>query len=141
MVDTLICEQCTKTNNHCCKADIPLDVPIALALIHYGEQAGITGLVVRDHPKFQNQVVILEEGFRGNISHKTCCFLKDGKCAIYQNRPDICRIYGSNIMRCRYEACGITTVSKIDYTEEELLMLDKKAFESSKIMKYIDRLR
>ena len=29
----LHCDICTKTNNHCCKADIPLDPPIALALI------------------------------------------------------------------------------------------------------------
>ena len=30
---SLNCDICTKTDNHCCKADIPLDIPVALALI------------------------------------------------------------------------------------------------------------
>lgn len=30
-----------------------------------------------------------------------CSHLKDGKCSIYENRPFICRIYGTNeLMRC-----------------------------------------
>ena len=41
----LHCDICTKTNNHCCIADIPLDVPIALALI---EVSGNTNLDILD---------------------------------------------------------------------------------------------
>ena len=54
----LHCDICTKTNNHCCKADIPLDIPIALALI---EVSGNTNLAITETPKFPGSVVIVDK--------------------------------------------------------------------------------
>lgn len=34
-MNNLPCEQCTQTDNHCCIADIPYDLPIALSMLHF----------------------------------------------------------------------------------------------------------
>ncbi len=77
----LHCDICTKTNNHCCKADIPLDAPIALALI---EISGLTNLAITETPKFPGSVVIVDKRWfvdpkkkiPVDIQEKACVFFK-----------------------------------------------------------------
>ena len=89
----LHCNICTKTNNHCCTADIPLDVPIALALI---EVSGNNNLAITETPKFPGSVVIVDKRWfidpkiPVDIQEKTCVFFQEGKCSVYDYRPDIC---------------------------------------------------
>jgi len=120
--------------------DIPLDIPQALFLIHQGEKVGIKNLICRVHPKFEEKVLICKPETRGNIAIQECVFFLDGKCSIYENRPDICRMYGTEFMRCRNECVGIHLSGDIDdLTIEDLQNLDRIALEKSEIKKYIDR--
>ena len=57
-MSSLNCDICVKTDNHCCKADIPLDIPIALALV---EISGLTNLAIIETPKFPGSVVIVDK--------------------------------------------------------------------------------
>ena len=132
----LNCDICTKTNNHCCKADIPLDAPIALALI---EVSGNTNLAITETPKFPGSVVIVDKRWfidpkiSVDIQEKTCVFLQEGKCSIYDYRPDICRWYGTKQIRCRWEFIEPTKIAKA--TLEDINYYDKVAMENSSICK------
>ena len=57
---SLNCDICTKTDNHCCKADTPLDIPIALALV---EISGLTNLAITETPKFTGSVFIVDKNW------------------------------------------------------------------------------
>ena len=76
---SLNCDICIKTDNHCCKADIPLDIPVALALV---EISGLTNLAITETPKFPGSVVIVDKkwftdpNIPVDIQTKTCVFLK-----------------------------------------------------------------
>jgi Fe-S-cluster containining protein len=121
--------------------DIPLDVPQALFLIHQGEKVGIKNLICRVHPKIEEKVLICKQETRGDIAIQECVFFLDGKCSIYEDRPDICRIYGTEFMRCRYECVGIHLSEDIeDLTIEDLQNLDKISLEKSKIKDMIERI-
>ena len=62
---SLNCDICTKTDNHCCKADIPLDIPVALALV---EVSGLTNLAITETPKFPiTKVLIANRGDVGKL--------------------------------------------------------------------------
>ena len=60
----LPCEVCTKTDNHCCLADIPYDYMEALKLCDLGRQKGLD-LIMVSHPKFEDKVIILNSGDDG----------------------------------------------------------------------------
>jgi len=133
-MNNLPCEVCTKTDNHCCLADIPYDYIEALKLCDLGRQNGLD-LIMVSHPKFEDKVIILNSGDDGILENKPCVFLKNGKCSIYEDRPFICRNYGTDFIRCRYEACGISDEQTIrNMTKNDIKMLDKKAGELSDIV-------
>lgn len=139
-MNNLPCEQCTQTDNHCCIADIPYDLPIALSMLHFGSLVGINDIFITKHPKYDEKVVILKNGTSGNISKMPCVFFTDGKCAIYENRPDICRIYGTELMRCRYECSGIKHKEFIErISMQDIEKLDAYALNKSLTNKYIDK--
>ena len=133
---SLNCDICVKTDNHCCKADIPLDIPIALALI---EISGLTNLAIIKTPKFPSSVVIVDKNWFTDpnipvdIQTKTCVFLKEGKCSVYDHRPDICRWYGTKQIRCRWEFIEPSKIAKA--TLEDINYYDKVAMENSSICK------
>ena len=130
----LPCEVCTKTDNHCCLADIPYDYMEALKLCDLGRQKGLD-LIMVSHPKFEDKVIILNSGDDGISEDKPCVFLKNGKCSIYEDRPFICRNYGTDFIRCRYEACGISDEQTIrNMTKDDIRVLEKKAGELSNIV-------
>ena len=61
--------------------------------------------------------------------------MKNGKCSIYEDRPFICRNYGTDFIRCRYEACGISDEQTIrNMTKDDIRVLEKKAGELSNIV-------
>jgi Fe-S-cluster containining protein len=133
----LNCEECTKTKNHCCKADIPHDIVTALALVAMGEDKGLKNLGITAHPNHETRAIIFDKkwikGNDLNIEDKPCVFLKDGKCIVYENRPDICRLYGTEFVRCRYEASGISP-DKIDKLSiQDIKHLDEYAKDVSRI--------
>lgn len=129
----LNCEICTKTNNHCCKADIPLEIPIALALI---DISGRTDLSVIEHPRFKERGLIVNNDWQFkevNINEENCNFFIDSKCSIYEHRPDICRLYGTKQIRCRWEYIEPEKIYKA--TKDDIAYYDNVAIENSSINK------
>lgn len=138
----LPCEECTKTNNHCCKMDIPYHPVDAMWFIKCGEDVGINDLVLINHPKFNDMVIIANKNTYGDIQELPCVFLKDGKCAIYNNRPIICRSYGTEFIRCRFEACNIASEDTIkSFKLSDIKRLDEYASNLSTINNYTNKFR
>lgn len=138
----LPCSECTQTSNHCCKMDIPLEMPICLFLVAKGEELGMRDLIVREHPHFPERGIVCKETTKGDITTKDCVFFIDGKCAIYEDRPDICRIYGTKYIRCRYECSGIKDKSIIEkFTKSDIQKLDSFSIEESEIRNQINKIR
>lgn len=133
----LPCEECTKTNNHCCKADIPYEVPIALSIIARAKERGYTNLHLASSNKFPQRVYILDpdmELIDNSLEKTNCVFFKKGKCDIYDIRPDICRWYGTKEMRCRFEVSACNTKEEIEELDHnDLLRYDQQAIEFSTI--------
>ena len=43
-----------------------------------------------------------------DINREPCVFVdENGKCEIYEDRPSICRCYGTQDMKCRYQNVGM----------------------------------
>lgn len=137
-MNKLPCEECVKTKNHCCKADIPLPPVTAkimsMRAIELGINAGI-----HPHPNIDGYMVVFNHDWieDGNIdlTNKDCALFIDGKCAIYEHRPDICREYGGKYIRCRWEA-GEVEPSKIHKaTEDDIRYYDEVAKEKGLLSK------
>ena len=122
----LPCAECTKTNNHCCKADIPLDIVDAVhmkwLITEKYKLADKVDIVVALHPvtnlREQNKFFVINQkdiiaGSSVDIREHNCSAFIDGKCGIYEDRPNICRQYGTAFMKCRFECAGITSSSQI----------------------------
>jgi Fe-S-cluster containining protein len=135
----LNCEECTKTNNHCCKADIPYSPLEAMSMILYGEKVGIKNITLMPSNKIKKDYfVIIDNSWiksddSVDLSDKNCVFFIEGKCSIYENRPNICRLYGTEMIRCRYEASNIDADKIAKATRDDILFLDSEAFNKSKI--------
>ncbi len=137
---SLSCEECVKTDNHCCLADIPLDVLEGLFLSKLAKDIGIDVMLV-EHPKFNEKLVILPKDTpQGtDITHIPCAFLKDGRCSVYENRPFICRSYGTEFIKCRYEVAGITAKEEIEsLSVEEIKKLDSDSHLASGAKSHFD---
>ena len=108
------CEECTKTNNHCCVASVPYGISEALFYSNLADKLGIESLVY-PHPAVNVGLFALVNSsmLDKDISQETCIFFKDGKCSIYDERPPLCRAYGSDYMVCRFEIRGLTTKEEI----------------------------
>ncbi|MGB1226439.1 MAG: YkgJ family cysteine cluster protein [Poseidonibacter sp.] len=138
-MNKLNCEQCAKTKNHCCKADIPLEVPIALSLILIAEKKGFENLSITEHPRFKERAVIINKSWvkdnQLDLMNQECAFLADGKCGIYEDRPDICRLYGTKYIRCRWECSNIQPKQIEVATMEDIKYFDEVAAKESLISK------
>ena len=138
----LPCEECVKTDNHCCLADIPyLLSDIDRIYDHMPDHLNkedfriykrldfeISKMFILAHKSYNNKVLQLIN----------CVFFKDGKCSIYEYRPEICKIYGTKELRCRYEVEGIKTKEEIEQVDDKdkILKLDEKALEESDIINF-----
>ena len=141
---SLRCEECTKTKNHCCKADIPLGLLDALhmkyLLVDKYKVLPKEDVLLNQHPNEQPGMYFVLNihdiipGSEVDIRDHNCAALIDGKCAVYADRPNICRQYGTEFMRCRYECSGITTIEQIMVLDlNSIKMLESFANDSSLI--------
>lgn len=147
---SLRCEECTKTTNHCCKADIPLGLLDALhmkyLLVDKYKLLAKEDVLINLHPNGQESMYYvlniqdIPKGSEIDIRHHNCAALIDGKCAVYADRPNICRQYGSDFMKCRFD-CEDTPVDIGALSFEDIKELDTKAFNASmlKDIKPLDR--
>lgn len=134
-----LCEECTRTKNHCCLMDIPLDIPSAMHLLYQGDKVGITNTIMRQHPNYDDKVFICTPETKGDITLQECVFFKDGKCAIYEHRPDICRNYGTEFMKCRNTLVDSIPANRMDINT--MNKFDNIALTQSYVTKYIERLK
>ena len=139
----LPCEECTKTNNSCCKADIPYGLLDALHIKYLLTQKykvlKPSQILMHPHPNDEpNQYMIInctdiKRDDEVDIREHNCVALIEGRCAIYEDRPSICRQYGTEFARCRFECAGISSYEDIaKCTVEDIKTLDKLAFGLSK---------
>lgn len=139
----LPCEECVKTNNHCCKADIPYDHVTAMCLYIEGKKVLNKDISIVQHPKFESKALIVDKAWveKGGIDleGKDCVFLVNGKCSIYESRPDICRLYGTDKIRCRWEAGGVKPERIAFATADDIKYYDKLAQEKSLIYKELNK--
>lgn len=125
------CSECVKTNNHCCLADIPHFITDAMYYKNLANKMNIECFIVK-HPdtKLDGMVVLVNSSMKGkDITRCNCVFFIDGKCSIYEDRPTICRSFGTEVIPCRNEIAGFTT-------KEEIGALTKKDIKD--IESYID---
>ena len=124
----LPCGECTKTYNHCCIADIPYSVTDAIYYKYKAMEMNIE-CIVTPHPNTEGYFVLVNESMRGqDIQKRNCIFLYGGKCSIYEDRPSICRAYGTECMPCRLEdEPELRTKEQIGaLTREQIAKLDSK---------------
>ncbi len=96
----LNCATCAQTQHHCCKASISFTIMEVIDLVEKAEKKGIAVKVLpsKDKPNYFN---IVKKGkvFK-SLNDENCIFLKDARCTIYEERPSICRVYGSEMVKC-----------------------------------------
>ena len=103
----LPCEACMKTTNHCCMTDIQLSFPDAILMMGYAKDLG-KKVVLGVHPTGDGSLMMVPNKPGMDINREPCVFVgSNGKCEIYEDRPSICRTYGSQHMRCRFENVGM----------------------------------
>ena len=132
---SLPCEECVKTKNHCCVADIPYAMLDVLFYRDLANKMGIETHVFR-RPGDEHAFVLLPGDLKPgqDVRQTPCVFLKDGQCSIYEHRPSICRAYGTDYMKCRFDHAGITTESEIAACSEyDIHRLDEEALSVEKI--------
>lgn len=132
-----LCNECCKTENHCCIMDIPFEIPNALFLISKGEEAGIKDLICREHPAYPGRVIVCKTDTSGDVSNQNCVFFVNQRCAIYEHRPDICRFFGTDFHKCRSMFMDEIPQKKIDF--KTLNKFDDIATKNSHINKYMNR--
>jgi len=128
MCKELSCSECTQTANHCCLADIPYSIVEAIYYKHKATEMGIECIPI-PHPNAPRETatfMLVDESMRGqDITKRNCIFMKSGKCSIYEDRPTICRAYGTACMPCRYEDTDLTTKEQIEaLTRDDIHALD-----------------
>lgn len=139
----LPCEECTKTKNSCCKADTPLHLLDALHMKYLvTEKYKVlkpSQVLMHPHPNgnansyFVINCTDIKKHDEVDIREHNCVALIDGKCSIYEDRPNICRQYGTEFVRCRFECSNITSEEDIaKCTIEDIKKLNNIAFNLSK---------
>ena len=126
----LPCEECVQTKNSCCITDIPLSFAEAILMLDYAEKLN-KDVVIGEHPEDKHMMMMLPKKQNMEIRTEPCVFFgSDGRCEIYEDRPSICRAYGNEHMRCRYEFSNITTKEEIAKADKKKIReLDEKALD------------
>lgn len=151
----LPCAECTQTKNHCCKADIPYSIVDAMHIkwlvTEKYKVLPVEDVLITNHPATNlndTQYIIINssgitKGSTVDVREYDCVALIDGKCSIYEDRPNICRQYGTEFMKCRYKSNGITSkevIKALDYNS--IKELDTFASQDSAIHRiYLDENR
>jgi Fe-S-cluster containining protein len=127
MKTKLPCEECVQTSNHCCKADIPHHITDALYFKQLANELNIECMIVPHPANHEGIMVLVQEKHRAtDISLSPCIFMVNNRCAIYENRPTICRGYGAEYMPCRNVTAGLTTKEEIGaLTKEDIRAIEE----------------
>jgi len=101
------CQACVKTDNHCCKTDIPLNFADAVIMMRYAKDLG-KDVVLGEHASGFGTLMIVPNKPGIDVNREPCVFvMANGKCEIYEDRPSICRAYGTQDMKCRFQNVGM----------------------------------
>ena len=126
------CEACVKTDNHCCVTDLHLSFGEAVVMMRYAKDLG-KNVVLGPHPESNCQMVLMmvpnKPGM--NVRREPCVFFgSDGKCEIYEDRPSICRAYGTQDMKCRFQNVGMWKEKDIaNCSMDDIKALDELAMD------------
>lgn len=120
----LNCENCALTQHHCCKASISYTV---MEVIHLSDQATKLGIDIKVLPSQERDNyfnIVRRDKKPSLLNDENCVFLKDGRCSIYDERPSICKVYGTEKVKCWFndldhdtEPSVIFDMDKDDITE------------------------
>ena len=101
------CSACVKTDNHCCKTDLQLSFADAVIMMRHAKTLN-KDVVLGEHPMGMGYLMIVPNKPGMDINLEPCIFFgSDGKCEIYEDRPSICRAYGTQDMKCRFQNVGM----------------------------------
>ena len=129
-MNNLPCNECVKTRNHCCRADLHLGIADAVLMVTKADELGID-IVLGQHPEDERSFMMIPNKPGIDIRKEPCVFFgSDGKCKIYEDRPSICRVYGGTEIRCRFEYAGIEDGAVIDgLNDADIKKLDMDALD------------
>jgi Fe-S-cluster containining protein len=102
-----------------------------MEILHLIEKAGEQGLNIKVLPSKEkpNYFNIVERGKTfTDINDENCVFLKDGLCSIYDERPSVCRMYGTDLVKCWFDEYPPETPAKeiMDLSKEDIEKLMEK---------------
>lgn len=129
----LNCATCTLSQHHCCKASISYNIMEVMDLVEKAKKINIDVKVLpsREKPNYFN---IVKRGRPVRlINDENCVFLKEGKCQIYDERPSICRVYGTDIVKCWFNNLPFDTPVEelFDMSKERITILTQEVIASN----------
>ena len=129
------CSECITTTKHCCVTDIVLSMADAMLMMRKAKELN-KDVVLGVHPQNGegfNSFMMVPNKPGIDVTIEPCVFFgSDGKCEIYEDRPSICRIYGTEDVRCRYEYAGMTDAASIASVDKaQMRKLDENALDKS----------
>lgn len=129
----LNCEVCSQTQHHCCKASISFNVMEVIDLVEKATKLGIDVKIrpSKEKPNYFN-LVKKDKPIR-SINDENCIFLKSGRCSIYDERPSICRVYGSELVKCWFHNLDYDTPASqlFEMTDDKIKELTLETVENN----------
>ena len=127
----LNCALCVNTQYHCCKASISYNIMDTIILINKATSLNIDIKIYPSKDK-ANYFNITKKGkpFK-SLNDENCIFLKNGKCLIYDERPNICRVYGTDQVKCWFNDYDYDTPADVIFnlSKEKIELLTTSAIE------------
>jgi Fe-S-cluster containining protein len=96
----LNCEICAQTQHHCCKASITFNVMEVIDLVQKANELHIDVKIRPSKEKPNSYNLVRKDKVVKSLNDENCIFLKNGRCSIYNERPSICRVYGTKLVKC-----------------------------------------
>lgn len=129
----LNCEICALTQHHCCKASVPYNVTEAIHLSNKAEELNIDIRILPSKEKKNYFNIVRKDKLFKSLDDENCIFLKNGRCLIYEERPGICRVYGTEKVKCWFYDFDYDTSPDqlFDMSKEDVSKLTKKITESN----------
>jgi len=124
----LNCEICALTQYHCCKASVPYNVTEAIHLANKAEELGINIRILPSKEKKNYFNIVRKDKLFKTLDDENCIFLKNGRCIIYEDRPAICRVYGTEKVKCWFYDLDYDTPADVifDMDKDDVSHLTKK---------------
>jgi len=139
----LNCETCALTQHHCCKASIAFNIMEVIDLLTKAENLGIAAKV-RLSPEKQNYFNLVEKSKPiKSLNDTNCIFLSNGRCLIYNERPSVCKVYGSELVKCWFYDFDydtpIDTMFNMGANEVEKLTADTIARNEKSVIEFFGK--